>query len=413
MPGSDAADAASAAWKRPFLTIAVGQTVSLVCSSAVQFALIWWLATETESPMMMSLAGLLGFLPQFLLGPFAGVWIDRLPRKAVIITADLFIGVAAALFALAFVYWDLPVWTACVVLGVRSVGSAFHLPAIQAVVPMLVPRDQLVRANAWSQFMQSGAFMLGPVVGAAMYAAWPLPVIMLSDLVGALAASLTVAVVAIPELEKTTEARPGLLAELREGVAVLTQDRRLTVVTAALAVIFTFFLPLASYYPLMTSSYFKLGAWHASVVEITYATGMMLGAAVLSAAGTVRNKLAAVHVGMVLTGITTLLAGVLPSSLAGFALFAAVSLVMGASGNVLNIPFTAYIQETVPFEAQGRAFSLIGSLMSLAMPVGLVIAGPVAERHGVPVWFVVSGIVSIIVTTLSALTVLPRRQAAA
>src|SRR5690606_25734355 len=134
------------------------------------------------------------------------------------------------------------------------------------------------------------------------------------------------------------EARPGLLAELREGVAVLTQDRRLTVVTAALAVIFTFFLPLASYYPLMTSSYFKLGAWHASVVEITYATGMMLGAAVLSAAGTVRNKLAAVHVGMVLTGITTLLAGVLPSSLAGFALFAAVSLVMGASGNVLNIP---------------------------------------------------------------------------
>ena len=75
-------------WKQKFLTIAAGQTVSLIGSSAVQFALIWWLASETGSPMMMALSGLVAFLPQIFLGPFAGVWIDRLKRKYVAIRTD-------------------------------------------------------------------------------------------------------------------------------------------------------------------------------------------------------------------------------------------------------------------------------------------------------------------------------------
>ena len=74
-------------WKQKFLTIAAGQTVSLIGSSAVQFSLIWWLASETGSPMMMALSGLVAFLPQIFLGPFAGVWIDRLKRKHVAIAA--------------------------------------------------------------------------------------------------------------------------------------------------------------------------------------------------------------------------------------------------------------------------------------------------------------------------------------
>jgi len=86
-------------WKRDFLTIASGQTVSLIGSAAVQFSLIWWLASETGSPIMMSIAGVFVFLPQFILGPFVGVWVDRLSRKTVIIAADLFIGLAALVFS--------------------------------------------------------------------------------------------------------------------------------------------------------------------------------------------------------------------------------------------------------------------------------------------------------------------------
>lgn len=105
-------------------------------------------------------------MPQLILGPFAGVWIDRLKRKRIIICADLFIGLCAAVFAVLFLFMDVPHWVACAVLGLRAVGNVFHTPAISAALPMIVPEQELVRANGWTQFFQSGAFMLGPVLGA-------------------------------------------------------------------------------------------------------------------------------------------------------------------------------------------------------------------------------------------------------
>ena len=116
-------------WKGKFYTIAAGQAVSYIGSSAVQFALIWWITKETGSALMLSLAGLFAFLPQTLLGPFAGVWVDRLKRKTVMIAADLFTGLVALVFAGAFFFGSPPYWAACAVLGLRAIGGVFHGPA--------------------------------------------------------------------------------------------------------------------------------------------------------------------------------------------------------------------------------------------------------------------------------------------
>ena len=64
-------------WKTKFFTIAIGQMVSLVGSSAVQFALIWWIASETGSAIMMGLSGMVAFLPMTLLSPAAGIIADK------------------------------------------------------------------------------------------------------------------------------------------------------------------------------------------------------------------------------------------------------------------------------------------------------------------------------------------------
>jgi DHA3 family macrolide efflux protein-like MFS transporter len=384
-------------WKKSFFTIVAGQTISLIGSSAVQFSLIWWLASKTASPIMMSLAGLFAFLPQLLLGPFSGVWIDRLKRKTVIICADMFIGLVAAVFALSFLLWSPPYWLVCVVLGFRAVANVFHTPAIQAVVPMLVPSDDLMKANGWSQFLQAGAFMLGPVIGAAMYAAFSMPVILLTDLLGAVVASITIGVVHIPELERKQKIASHFIQELKEGIAVYMQDKKLSFVTLVVAVSLIFFMPLSSMYPLMTSDYFEGTAWQASIIQITYSFGMMVGAGLMSQFK-IKNKLFAALIGMIVLGVTTFACGVLPSSNLGFWIFAVVCLVMGASVNIYNIPYMAYMQENIPREAQGRAFSLVGSLMSLTMPLGLLVAGPVAEYYGVPFWFAVAGILILAVT---------------
>jgi DHA3 family macrolide efflux protein-like MFS transporter len=398
-------------WKRSFLTIAAGEAVSLIGTSAVQFAMIWWLAVKTNSALMLSLAGLLAFLPQLLLGPFAGVWIDRWKRKTVIICSDIFMALVAGAFALLFLMGQPPYWTACVVLGVRALANVFYTPALQAAIPMLVPSEQLVRANGWNQFLQSGAFMLGPVLGAALYAVLPLPFIMLFDVAGAVVASVSVAVVKIPDPPKQEHVTPGFFREMKEGARILLKDTRLCITTVAATLCMVFYLPLSTLYPLMTSEHFKGTAWHAGIVEFVFALGMMVCSAIVSAMGDIRHKFRLIHIALIAFGAVTLVSGILPRHMSYFWIFVVLCALMGAGGNLYSIPYMSYLQQTIPPEAQGRVFSMVTSLMCLAMPVGLTFAGPMAEVYGVGTLFFICGAAVIVIMLLSGVLISATKKA--
>ncbi|MGO3603645.1 MAG: MFS transporter [Enterococcus malodoratus] len=280
-------------WRKKYLTILSGQTVSLIGSSAVQFALIWWLTNESKSAIMLSLAGLSAYLPQMLLGPFVGVWLDRLKRKYVVIFADLFMGLVALILSLWFLWGNPGYLVVIAALFLRSLANVFHMPSIQAIVPLLVPEEELVKANSWNQFLQSGAFMLGPVLGAAMFAAMPLWLILLTDLIGALAACLTLWIVEVPSIPRSEESMQHYLQELKDGFNVFKEDRPMLVVMFFSFFIMIFYLPLGILFPLMTNVHFELSAWFASVVEFSYAAGMMVSAFLIGMKKEWREKLLA------------------------------------------------------------------------------------------------------------------------
>lgn len=385
-------------WKRKFWIISVGQIASLIGSSAVQFALIWWIASETGSAIMMGLSGLVAFLPATLLSPLAGIVADRYHRKYICIFADLFIGVSAAIFSVLLWLFKMPVWTALIILFFRSIGNAFHQPAFQAMIPQFVPAEDLVKIGGWNQLIASGSFLLGPAIGAALYAAFSLPVILLTDLLGAIIASVMLAAVQIAPMQRVARENQNTLKELKEGLEVFRADKALTLLIAIETLCMIFYMPLSSFYPLMTSGYFNATAWHGSVVEILYAAGMMVAAFLFSSVIKVKQHLLFSYVGMLGVGITSAIGGLLPPEMWAWLIFALACGVMGAFGNVHSIPLIAYMQTTIPAEKMGRAFSLIALAASLSMPVGLLIASPVAETVGVNVWFLLSGIGTVLVT---------------
>ncbi len=396
-------------WKKSFFTIAIGQMVSLIGSSAVQFALIWWVATQTESPLMLGLSGLVAFIPTVILSPIAGIAADRYNRKIICIAADLFIGVVAAVFALTMWLWEPPVWIVLVILFMRGIGNTFHQPSIQAIIPQLVPPDYLVKANSWNQIMSSGSFMLGPVIGAALYAAMPLPFVLLTDLLGALIASGLLAVVSIPRLERGGQERRNVKSELMEGLGVYRADRRLLLVVVAETVCMVFFFPLSSFYPLMTSSYFSASAWHASAVEFAFAAGMMIASFLLGSVIRVNRKIVVAYIGLLGTAAASFVGGILPPTMFGWVIFMIACGLMGGFMNVFNIPIVAYMQETIAPEKMGRAFSLLSLSGSVAMPVGLLIGSPIAEKVGVHTWFAITGIATALIA-IAALLVDRRLQ---
>ena len=132
-------------WKQNFFTIWAGQALSQFSSSVLQFAIVWYLTDQTGSALVLSAAMMMGFLPQGVLGPFIGVFIDRYNRKRIMIISDLLISAASFVMVIAGWMGVLSTELILAVLLCRSVGSAFHTPCLQAVTPQIVPEDQQTR----------------------------------------------------------------------------------------------------------------------------------------------------------------------------------------------------------------------------------------------------------------------------
>lgn len=387
-------------WRSQFVIVALGQAVSMLGSHGVQFALIWWLAEKTSSPLMLGISGIVAYLPMSLFSPIAGIAADRYNRKFISIFSDMTTGMIALIYAVLLFFLDLPVWTVFVMLCVRGIGSTFQQPAIQSIIPQLVPKDQLVKTNGWMQLLNSGSFLLGPVIGASLYAIFPMSVVLMSDVVGAILASVALAVVKIPKLEKTENEKQRFVTEIKEGLQVFREDKKLFYIVIAEALCMFFYAPLSSFYPLMTSDYFDLSAMYGSAVELSFAIGMMVSSLLFSSVLKVERKIRVSFIGLLGMGIASVICGVIPPVYIGWFFFAASCICLGAAGNVHTIPLTAYIQETVAPKKMGRAFSVLTLISSVTMPVGLLFSSPIAEKVGVNVWFFISGLCMLTLTTL-------------
>lgn len=387
-------------WKSQFIIVALGQAISMLGSHGVQFALIWWLAEKTSSPLMLGISGIVAYLPMSLFSPLAGIAADRYNRKFISIISDMSMGIIALIYAVLLFFFNLPVWTVFVMLCVRGIGSTFQQPAIQSIIPQLVPKDKLVKTNGWMQLLNSGSFMLGPVIGASLYAIFPMSVVLMSDVVGAILASVALVVIKIPKLEKAEQEEHHFTTEIKVGLQVFKEDKKLFYIVIAEALCMFFYAPLSSFYPLMTSDYFDLSAMYGSAVELSFAIGMMLSSLLFSSVLKVERKIRVSFIGLFGMGIASVICGVIPSVYIGWFFFAASCICLGAAGNVHTIPLTAYIQETVSPEKMGRAFSVLTFISSVTMPVGLLFSSPIAEKVGVNVWFFISGLCMIALTTL-------------
>lgn len=381
-------------WKLKFFTIWAGQAVSLITSAILQMAIIFYLIEKTGSAMVLSMASLVGFLPYAVFGPAIGVLVDRYDRKKIMIGADLIIAEAGAVLAIIALYMELPVWMVMVVLFIRSIGTAFHSPALNAVTPLLVPEDQLTKCAGYSQSLQSISYILSPVVAALLYSVWELNAIIAIDVLGAVVASLTVAFVNIPKLKVDQQRlQSNFIKEMKEGIVVLKQNKGLFALLL-LGTLYTFvYMPINTLYPLISMEYFNGTPMHISITEIAFASGMLAGGLILGRLVSYEKRVLLITGSFFMMGASLAVSGLLPPN--GFVMFVVCCAIMG-----LSVPFysgvqTALFQEKIKPEYLGRVFSLTGSIMSLAMPLGLILSGFFADRIGVNHWFLISGILII------------------
>ena len=380
-------------WKKQFAIIYAGQAFSLLGSAAVQFAVIWWLTVQTGSAITLTVASIISFLPNLLLGPFAGVWIDRYNRGKVMIAADGLVALSSVILGAAFLIMDIPpVWFIYTVLFLRGLGNTFHSPAIQSAIPLLVPAEMLTKAGGWGNLVSSISNMLGPVLGAALMGVFSIASIMLVDISGAIFAIVCLLFVKIPDVPKSAE-KPNFCEDFRQGISAMKKNKPLMAVLPSYLLATIIYMPLGALFPLFVYNYFGGNAWHNSVVEFVFASGLLVSSLIMGVWGGLRKRFLMISLAIGLQGTAILVSGALPQS--GLWAFVVCAFFMAAAGTIFNVPYMAYIQESTPPEVMGKVFSLLMTAMTVAMPIGLLVAGPAVEAVGVDTWFFWSGVAMI------------------
>lgn len=384
-------------WKLPFFAIWVGQAFSLFGSSLVQFALVWWLTAETGSATVLATASLAATLPQVVLGPFAGVLVDRWSRRAVMIGSDALVALAALAVALLSAAGALAPWHIYVAMLVRSLGGAFHWPAMQASTSLMVPDEHLSRVAGFNQTLQGAMNIAAPAAGALLVGLLPLHGVLAIDIGTAILAILPVALVAIP--------RPARQAEEGAGPAVLWRDMLAGLrymwswpglcMVGGLAVVINMVLsPAFALMPILVTRHFGGGALQFGAMESAWGVGVVLGGLTLGVWGGFRRRMLTSLVGIIGLGVGTLAVGLAPATV--FALAVAGIFLAGFMSPIANGPLFAVMQARVAPEMQGRIFTLVNSMAAACTPLGLAVAGPVADAIGVQAWFNAGGLVCIV-----------------
>ncbi|TDB62795.1 MFS transporter [Arundinibacter roseus] len=385
-------------WFNTYIYIWAGQFVSMITSYAVQFASVIWLSLEYQSAEILAYAGIAGMLPQALIGPFAGVYIDRINRKRIMIASDTFIALCAIVLIFILKSETVNLIWMYILLGLRSVGNAFHSPALQALAPLIVPPKEMLRVAGINQLLHSICSIGGPALGTLAIAILPISDVLYLDLIGALLAISALMMVIIPDTVKKTSDR-SISAEFLDGLHIVSKNQGLSsLFLFAMAITFVI-MPSAIMFPLLTTGHYGGGKWEMGLIEIVWGGGMLIGGAVLGIYKIGISKVVLVNFMYILLGLTFLLSGVFPNEwFIGFILVTAIG---GVSLSVFYACFTAIVQIAVKPEMLGRVFSLYYSLAVLPSIIGLLLTGLIAENSSVNSTFIISGCLAIAVGLLS------------
>ena len=377
-------------WKRVFAIIWTGQFLSILTSSIVNFAIVLWLSLETGSAEVLAFATMAALLPQSVLGLFTGIFIDRWKRKRVMIMADSFIAFCTLILAVLF-YFDLAkISHIYVLLALRSVGSAFHMPAMQASVPLLAPKSELMRIAGINQVIQSVCNIAGPALAGLFITMMKMTNILLLDVAGAAFACLSLCFVFIPDPsheERNSELH--LWREAKEAIMEVRNQYGLSWLFL-LSILATFvIMPVSVLFPLMTLNHFAGNAFQVSLVEVSWGGRALLAGALLGLKKYRWNEILLINGMYIALGLTFLFSGLLPVS--GFIWFAVLTALGGVCGSLYFATFTTVIQSRIDPGVMGRVFSFYMSFSMLPSMIGLLSTGFLADSIGLGNTFIISG----------------------
>lgn len=387
-------------WRKKIVLFLSSQAISFFGSALVQYAITWYITLETQSGVMMTISIICGFVPMFLVSPFAGVWADRFDRKKLVMLSDSMIALSTLITAILFFAGFGETWLLFAVSAVRSFGSGIQLPAVSAIIPDIVPEDKLTKVNGTNGSIQSLVTLISPFVSGALLSLAKIEYIFFIDVITALIAVLILLLfLHVPVHKGAAEKHEtGYFTDMKEGLKYIGNHGFVKTTFIFCAVYFILVAPMAFLTPLQITRSFGEDVWRLTASEVAFSAGMMAGGLLIAAWGGFKNKLYTMVLSNLVISVSTIALGIVPS----FTIYLILMALIGMAIPIFNTPFTVLLQQKVEPEYMGRVFGVMNMISSSFMPLAMIFFGPVADLVEVELLLIVSGVLMAVLSFFMA-----------
>ncbi|MDP2872090.1 MAG: MFS transporter [Bacillota bacterium] len=403
---------------RNFALLWMGQTVSWFGDSLYFVSLLWLVQELTGSRALMGVVAACRTIPA-LFGLFAGVLVDRMDRRRIMMVADtvracIVLSVPLLMAAGLLETWHIPV----VAFLLAAAGVPFN-PSQQAVLPGIVEREDLAQANSLLTISQQFANVIGYAVAGLLIAAigvgpmFSIDAITFLVSVAAIWAMRLAPAVSNPALAQATSGgqqggpagrRPGgrqWWGQLQEGLHFIKSQRAMMTVIPLVMLLNFLVAPFAVLLPAWVSDILRAGPGVFGLLQTAITAGMIAGSLVvgLAAARARRSTLALGALGGF--GLGALLFSLSRT----VALTVAIMAAMGCANTVANIMFVTWAQTIVPKQMMGRVFGALGTMSQAVSPLGQTLAGFAGQVLALPLIY--GGVGTVLVAVAAVYAAVP------
>jgi MFS family permease len=370
-------------WSHPdFIKLWTGQSISELGSQVSQLAIPWLAAVGLHaSPIEFSLIGVLGFLPFIIFALPAGVWVDRLRRRQILIVGDASRAVLLALIPILWAAGVLQIWHLLVLQFVIGIFTVFFDVAYQSYLPALIERDDLVDGNSKLQLTVSVAQVAGPSMSGGLIAAVTAPYAILVDAASFVVSTLFMLSMRhrenLPQREPG-EAHPKMWPQVKEGLLWVIGNRYLRPIAGCTGTSNLFGSSLFAIFVLYAVRVLHLSSVEVGAVFGVGSLGSIAGALIANRA---QRRLGVGHA-IVAYAILFSCAGLafplapqsfpLPVLMIGFGTF-------GFSSVAYNITQVSLRQAITPERLQGRMNAAMRWVVWGTIPLGTLAGGAIAQ----------------------------------
>lgn len=364
-------------WKRNTALFLISQCITLFGSMIVQMSIIWYVTLKTSSRAWVAAFTICSYLPQFLISFLGGVWADRYSHKKLIILSDTVIMLATFIM-----FFAMPMMSSDVILlggllgisVIRSIGAGVQTPAVNAVIPYLVPTEHLMKYNGINATMQSVIQFVSPAVAGIVLSAGTFRSTLLIDILTAFVGIGLLFFLQLP-IKSAANETVSALEDIKAGICYSFSDKNIGKILISYGLFIFLCVPAGFMAALLVSRVYGDTYWYLTATELIGFAGMTSGGILIGIWGGFPSRIKTLAAGLFILSIMTVGMSISPY----FVLYLVMMFVYSIALTMVQTATTTTIQEKADESMQGRVFGLMGAMYSGFLPVGMVIFGPLSD----------------------------------